>query len=343
MKTSKKILLTTSDYPPQIGGLSTFTLVIEGVLKKLNIGYDLIHWENLRILRKTTFNQKKYFMCINVHFLFSYYMRDYLDGVPQINFFHGSEILFYSPNFIKRLGKKILKRKILKVIEGAVQNIFISQFTLEKMRNKGLGIRPSRDIVIHNQLLLEERKERVEKAIGNEIVFCVLARDVPHKNIKGCIELVRAIRKVYHKEARLLLPNRLSEYTKKYNFIDSFDADKENEKFETLKRSHFNLLLSLDHSSSGFFEGFGLSILEAAAVGTPSIVFNTGGLPENVHDGLNGIVIDSCGSEALEKIVPFLEQRNFENLSANAYNHFYQSHNGNIYFKFFSNMIESFI
>ncbi|MEM0271649.1 MAG: glycosyltransferase family 4 protein [Thermoprotei archaeon] len=38
-------------------------------------------------------------------------------------------------------------------------------------------------------------------------------------------------------------------------------------------------------------EGFGLSVLEAAACGTPSIVYDSGSLPELVEDGRTGIIV----------------------------------------------------
>lgn len=56
-----------------------------------------------------------------------------------------------------------------------------------------------------------------------------------------------------------------------------------------------------------FSEGFGLSVLEAAACGTPSIVYDSGSLPELVEHGKTGFVVkqgDTGGlSEALEAIL----------------------------------------
>jgi len=46
-------------------------------------------------------------------------------------------------------------------------------------------------------------------------------------------------------------------------------------------------------------EGFGLSVLEAAACGTPSIVYDSGSLPEIVDDGKTGIVVRRGDVEGL--------------------------------------------
>lgn len=46
-----------------------------------------------------------------------------------------------------------------------------------------------------------------------------------------------------------------------------------------------------------FSEGFGLSVLEAAACGTPSVVYDSGSLPELVEHGKTGLVV-RCGDVA---------------------------------------------
>ena len=50
------ILITTSDYPPKLGGLSTFTINIEKVFKDLNVEYELFHWKNSEDLKEFDYN-----------------------------------------------------------------------------------------------------------------------------------------------------------------------------------------------------------------------------------------------------------------------------------------------
>jgi len=48
-----------------------------------------------------------------------------------------------------------------------------------------------------------------------------------------------------------------------------------------------------------FDEPFGLSIIEAMACGTPTIAFNRGSMPELIHHGENGFLVNRC-SEAVQ-------------------------------------------
>ena len=51
------------------------------------------------------------------------------------------------------------------------------------------------------------------------------------------------------------------------------------------------LAMTSRHTSSGDFEGFGIAVIEAALLGTPAVVSDSGGLPEAVVDGQTGIVV----------------------------------------------------
>lgn len=54
---------------------------------------------------------------------------------------------------------------------------------------------------------------------------------------------------------------------------------------------------------SKWYEPFGLSIVESMQLGTPVIGSNTGGIPELIKDGINGLVFESgCKEELVEKI-----------------------------------------
>lgn len=54
---------------------------------------------------------------------------------------------------------------------------------------------------------------------------------------------------------------------------------------------------------SKWYEPFGLSIIESMQLGTPVIGSNTGGIPELIKDGVNGLIFESgCKEELVEKI-----------------------------------------
>lgn len=87
----------------------------------------------------------------------------------------------------------------------------------------------------------------------------------------------------------------------------------EKRKFELLSRAHLLLHASVK-------EGWGLVVLEAAAVGTPAIVYNVPGLKDVVIDGKTGIVIESCSPRqmAQEAIKLYMDRSRYGDYQRNA-------------------------
>jgi glycosyltransferase involved in cell wall biosynthesis len=109
---------------------------------------------------------------------------------------------------------------------------------------------------------------------------------------------------------------------------------------EVYKTSHFNLLLSLDHSHLGYIEGFGLSCLEAGKYGTPSIVLNTGGLPDNIHPAVNGVILESTTSKEIQKLIPFLNEKNYNQLRESTFGHTITAHGLDQYLRLFKRILQ---
>lgn len=94
--------------------------------------------------------------------------------------------------------------------------------------------------------------------------------------------------------------DELKEMVKDYGIernVTFFGMVSEKMKYELMQRSHILLHASVK-------EGWGLVVLEAASVGTPSVVYNTTGLKDVVQDRKTGIVIfdnspHSMASQAL--------------------------------------------
>lgn len=286
-----KILLTTSDFFPMIGGLTTFTQGLLTILNSMKYQVDLFHWKSISDIKSySSAKLNEYDFIINVHVMFSWYAPSHQE--KMINFIHGSEILFTSPNMIKRIFKKIFKKILLKRMERVRNNVFISNYTREKLKKNGFNVRYSRDFVFHNCIQINsiERNTARNSPSNCQIIKLVcVARDVPHKNINGAVKLAENIQDYSQKKVILYLPVDKKIASKveivSISKLDNVARD------QVYSDAHFNLLLSLDHSDRGFFEGFGLTVLEAGQYGTTSIVFNTGGLPESVHDEFTGIVI----------------------------------------------------
>lgn len=334
MYSQKRILITTPDFPPKLGGLSTYTVDLEKILKKINPNIDILVWTKYSEIKIE--DHEMYDYIFNVNFL-----AGYIGNWPKsknINIFHGSEILFYSKNIFKRIYKKIFRYKIIQYFEASKKNIFISDFTLQKLKGLGFKVNYSRDFIMHNCIDIDGSKQfKKSIELQGRIKFCCIARDVPHKNLAGVVALLELLASKYSSYQFELTLNSHS-YTSSQIHINCTGNISNERREEIYKQSHFNVLLSLDHSECGYFEGFGLTCLEAAKYATPSIVSKYGGLPENVHHGLNGIVFDE------NKVLDFFEAfsdaiENYPQLQERCHEHLLSSHTLEAYEDFLRGVI----
>ncbi len=320
--TKPRVLLTTSDYLPQLGGLTTYTQNIEICLNNLKIEYDLFHWKSISDLKKFSTTQS-YTHLINIHFMGGFYLQHILPACKHINVYHGSELFFTSPNIVKKIIKKIIKSQMIKYIAQVKNNIFISSYTQSIAKKMGLHLSYERDLIFHNCIDVS-LASYTKQTIDQKITFCSIVRDTPHKNVIGCIEFCEHLQTITKKKIILSLP--FKKYTSNIVEIKVYPQLTDTQREELYRESHFNLLLSLDHSSQGFIEGFGLSCLEAGKYGTPSIVLKTGGLPDNVHSLLNGLVINDTDSNQVSRINHLLEADRYHQLRLDTFNHTIISH-----------------
>jgi len=326
------VLITTPDYLPRLGGLSTFTIQLEKILKNLNIAYDLYVWHDVTSLKRESLDLGYYETVFNVQCIGASFLNYKSDKV--INFIHGSEILFYSPNIIKRLMKSMLKKRLLKFLESSYLNVFISDFTFKKSIAKGLRVSYDRDIVFHNCTDTSQSFYVESKIDEDEWRFVCVARDVPHKNIESTRTLCHAAYKHFSKKIVLYVTAEI-EPIPGVEIINIAGCN-DDKLMQLYKNAHFNLLLSLDHSDFGFFEGFGLTILEAGLYGTPSIVSNCGGLPEAVHNNHTGWVINDFSKSSLDNFWKSFDLSSYSTICHQAYRHTLDSHD----LDFYQNFIE---
>lgn len=249
--TVRKVLITTPDYPPnRVGGISTFVLNLESILKSLRVEYKVLVWTKPSELRKV--DTSVYDIVFNAHFM----AATVLKHKHMINFIHGGELLPYSPNFFKRLVKRTFHKRLMSFIEKSHFNVFISEFTFELFKSYSDKVDYSRDIIHHNCIDILQAKF-YEKSLKDELILCCFARDVPHKNLAGVIKIFEFFNRHHPRGAKLYLTSdKGSENPRIINIANISDEERE----LIYQKSHLNLLLSLDHCEKGQVEGFGLTI-----------------------------------------------------------------------------------
>lgn len=330
------ILVTTSDYFPSLGGLTTFANNIVKVLESLEIEFELFHWKSVNDIQNYPWESlKRYQLILNIHPMFCWLAPT---GHSQmINFIHGSEILMTSPNLLKKIYKNWMKKKYFKNMELVKNNIFISEATLEKTKKKGFSVNCGRDFIFHNCIGVKDA-QKMTKPLNEEIIFSCIVRNVPHKNLLGSLVLCEELHRISEKKIKLIIPKN-QKITSSTIEIECLENEQNESRDRAYQRAHFNLLLSLDHSEKGFFEGFGLTILEAGKFGTPSIVLNTGGLPEAVHNNTTGFVINGTNKNDVKQLGDLLQRMNYLEMQNAVYEHTIKHHGLDQYQKLLSKII----
>ena len=157
-----------------------------------------------------------------------------------------------------------------------------------------------------------ESKETLQ--IKNNLVILFVGRIEPFKGIDLLIESISNVEKIRSGEAKLFIAGRWTDR----QYLDSITA-----KIKGLNLSNaVNFLGPIKHNQMplyynaadltvipSFHESCGLVALESMACGTPVIAAQTGGLVENILDGVTGYLISSRSSKLYaEKIDVLLSQ-----------------------------------
>lgn len=156
-----------------------------------------------------------------------------------------------------------------------------------------------------------------------DITFTYVGRFSKYKGIDATIESFGMIKKD-HPDAKLWIIGKkdqryidevLKPIMKSYNLTEMdgtgsgdvkfFGFVSDELKLELMSRSHYLVFPSER-------EGWGLTITEAAAVGTPSIVYNSAGLVDAVDGGNRGYIVDENSSLGLYKMMSYVVSENVQ-------------------------------
>lgn len=103
---------------------------------------------------------------------------------------------------------------------------------------------------------------------------------------------------------------RLKEMAKCLGDVTFHGWVSEEKKYELLRRSHILLV-------PGVREGFGINIVEAAAVGTPAIGYSVHGVKDAIRGGETGYLVNSVDDAAVSAIQLLRDRERYEEMSRN--------------------------
>jgi len=219
-------------------------------------------------------------------------------------------------------------RKRLQILWAKMdQIIFISHFLMKTALT--LGCPKEKAIVIYlgvpilpNNIRLKHLKQKKDS-----IRFICIARIVPVKNHVTLINAFAKFVKATDKEVELVLIGTGELENKIQEKIQSLHMDKyiklfgglNNDKVLTeIAKSDCVILISNRYTLNGKInqeEGLGLSLLEGGSMGLPMIGSRSGGIPEIVHDNINGYLIDPLDIEEIKNAMMKIVKNPMKNKS----------------------------
>jgi len=194
--------------------------------------------------------------------------------------------------------------------------IFVSNFTRQslsdfKTQNNFLTIHNGIDTQKIQKFIQENNKNIIREKWGfskNDIIITLVARFQENKGIDVFIEMARIMFQSNTSNLRFLIVGfgpkknlqKLQSLIKKYN-------RQSNIHLIVLPQNIYEIYLISDiFVSCSFNESFPLVTLEAMVFNLPIIATNVGGVPEQIDDGINGILIPPGDPITLSKKIEFL-------------------------------------
>ncbi len=226
----------------------------------------------------------------------------------MVHHIHGSSI--YGDTFLPAGLYVHLTEKIIPLFYKGVPFIAVSQSTKSELVNMGLR---AEDIeIVHNGVDHDGYGPDESMRSKDPLVVCVTRL----RKYKGAHLLVRAMMEVRRQipEAKLILAGRgdyepkLRRLVRKLDLQDTVEfagfVNRE-EKADLYRRA----LVVVNPSAK---EGWGLTVIEANACGTPVVAAEVQGLRESVLDGKTGLLYPHSDTDAMAKaIVRLLKDKDF--------------------------------
>jgi phosphatidylinositol alpha-1,6-mannosyltransferase len=316
---SKKLLLITSEFPPQPGGIGNHAYHLAKHLQIENIEVTVLTDQRSKDgLEEIAFDAKQTFKIKRVArkaiLTISYFIRI----TTAFKLLKHHDVVLLSGKFSLWTGgilSLFTSKKIIAVLHGS--EIILNNKFLRKLTNWCLG-RFQYTIAVSNYTkgLISDSLQNNCTVIFNG--FEIATKGVLHKQKLEIINLITVgnvtKRKGQHNVINAL-PLLLQNFPKLKYHIVGIPTEKEllidlakllnvmeavafhgmvseTNKIDLLNKASIFVMLS-ETTSIGDVEGFGIAILEANALGIPAIGAKSCGIEDAINDGMSGVLIDA--------------------------------------------------
>ena len=328
MKENKNVVLVAwrDMWHPQQGGAEIYITKVAHKLR--DSGYNVIFFtERYKDSKEEeTIDGIKYIRkgnAITLHLIFPQYYKKHLSKDTDILIENFNAVPFYVPKLninnltvIHHVQEQEWIKQFGKTIGSFIANYFKKQLTKLYAKEKIVTVSPSS---MEELIDIGFRKENIEIVyngievpVSNSIEkpkdtinILSIGRIKNTKNIHEAIEMINhTVNNMNIKNIRLDIAGkgddeeRLKEIVKKYdldNHVKFWGYIDEENKLELLRNAHLHVQFSRK-------EGWGITVIEAAATATPTICYRVPGLVDSVKDN-TGYFIDRSLVETWEKAI----------------------------------------
>jgi glycosyltransferase involved in cell wall biosynthesis len=325
MDESKNVLIITSEFPPQPGGIGNhaynLALNLQGKYEVTvmadhrdidednefdkELPFKVVRNARSRTLYYDRFKQAKSLVSINNIIIYSGKFSLWLGGIlsrtkgkRHLAVVHGTELLL--PGRIsKRMIQFSLKRmdRVISVSNYTARQIPYIDDSIVTVIPNGYEI----DAECNEEKNFEPHRRLNLVTIGN-----VTQRKGQHNVINALPNIIERFSNVeYHIVGLPTEKEKFTQLAERLNVSEQVifhGRCTEQEKIKLLKTSDIFLMLS-EQTSTGDFEGFGIAILEANKLGLPAIGSLNCGIEDAIKHGESGLLVDPHDSTSVLKAV----------------------------------------
>ncbi len=209
-------------------------------------------------------------------------------------------------NLLPAIIGPLFEPLIYKLFYRNISFVTVSQSTKDDLET--WGIEGKNIHVVHNGVVVNKISPNISKNKEATIIFLgALSRD---KGIEDAINIFSKLFKISNKLQFWIVGRGDTSYVKKLRYLSKnlgidnntkfWGYVSQNKKFELLKRGHILINPSIR-------EGWGLVVIEAAAMGTPTVGYNVPGLRDSIIDKRTGLLSDSDPESCAKAVEDLLE------------------------------------
>ena len=242
------------------------------------------------------FKRRKQFDAVHAHWLIPQGIVQSFFKVPYLVTGHGGDVTSLNQGILKALKRRCLQRA------GAVTVVS------EPLREMLINICPGKEIEVLpmgcdcRHFSPEHRVDNYFSQNGKPVVLFV-GRLAEVKGVTYLIEAMKQVDAILAIVGEGPLRQELERQAAPLGDKIRFLGGKTHDELATIYASADVFVAPSVKAKDGGVEGFGLVFLEAMASGLPVVASRSGGIPDLVHDGENGLLVPPAEPQALAEAI----------------------------------------